>query len=135
MKKSFIILSMLTFLFCAVSCESVEEIPQDITAGELLQKGQDAYSSSDYVNAERYYLEVIKRFGNNLETYVEARYELGHLYLKTNDYEKAYASFKEILQIFDTAPANSLPRAYKKLAENGIAKIPQEELEKITSKK
>jgi outer membrane protein assembly factor BamD (BamD/ComL family) len=135
MKKSFIILSILTCLFCAVSCESVEEIPADLTAGQLLQKGQNAYASSKYEEAERYYLETIKRYGNNLETFVEARYELGHLYMKTKDYQKAYENFNQILQLFQTDKAASIPVAYKKLAQNGIDKIPAEEKEKFNSAK
>ena len=135
MKKLFIILSALTLIFSSVSCESTEEIPKDLSAGQLLQKGQNAYSSSNYVDAERYYLETINRFGNNIEVFVEARYELGHLYMKTKEYQKAYENFNQILQLFQTDKAASIPVAYKKLAQNGIDKIPAEEKEKFNSAK
>ena len=135
MKKLFIILSALTLIFSSVSCESTEEIPKDLSAGQLLQKGQNAYSSSNYVDAERYYLETINRFGNDIEVFVEARYELGHLYMKTKEYKKAYENFNQILKIYQTEQGSRLSPSYKKLAQNGIDKIPEEEKAKFTSAK
>lgn len=133
MKKIFIILSAVLSVFLFVSCGTTQEIPEDLSSAQLMQQGQNAYSSGSYDLAERYYLETIARFGDDTETYIEARYELGHLYIKTQKYRKAYINFNEVLQIYELAPSGTYPAAYKKLAQNGIASIPAEELEKIKS--
>lgn len=134
MKRLRLILQTLVITLCFTalcSCGSVSEIPSDLSSAQLLQEGQKAYSMGSYDVAEQYYLETVKRFGDDTQTYIEARYELGHLYIKTKDYRKAYANFTEILSIYDVAPVGTLPPAYKKLSDIGLSKIPASELEKI----
>ncbi|MCQ2589891.1 MAG: hypothetical protein MJ179_05655 [Treponema sp.] len=131
MKKILFILSVLVLGLTFVSCGTTEEIPEDLSSAQLLQQGQNAYFAGTYEVAEKYYIETIKRFGDDTQTYIEARYELGHLYIKTKDYRKAYANFTEILKIYEATPAGYLPPAYKKLCELGLSKIPEKELEKI----
>ncbi|MCQ2583674.1 MAG: tetratricopeptide repeat protein [Treponema sp.] len=112
--------------FSAISCNTIKEIPEDLTSAQLLRLGQNAYASGDYINSERYYLETIARFGDDTEVYIETRYELGHLYMKTKDYRKAFINFNDILKIYQTAPMGSFPTAYKKLAQNQMDQIPDE---------
>lgn len=133
MKKTVLFLSVLFLSFSFFSCGTIEEIPEDLSSAQLLQQGQNEYSNGAYENAERYYLETIKRYGDDTQTYIEARYELGHLYMKTKEYKKAYINFSDILNIYELSPMGAFPPAYKKLAELGISKIPETELEKIKS--
>lgn len=114
----------------SVSCHTVKDIPEDLSAEQLIQLGQNAYGSANYKNAERYYKTVIVRYGADTSIYVEARYELGHLYIKQRKYDEAYASFKEILDIYATATPGTLPGAYNKLAQLEMAKIPADKLPK-----
>lgn len=126
MKKTVLSLIFAIFTFSAVfiSCATVKEIPEDLTAPQLLQQGQAYLDVSDYKNAEAYFLETIKRYGDDTNTYIEAKYELGHLYIKTKDYEKAYNALDEILELYSYAMAGDLPPAYKKLAQIEMEKIP-----------
>lgn len=114
-----------------ISCTSVKDIPADLTSAQLIQQGQNAYSSSNYSLAEKYYETVIQRYGNNTATYIEAKYELGHLYIKTKNYQKAYQAFDEILEIYSYAAIGDLPPAYRKLAQLGMDKIPEKKLEEF----
>lgn len=109
---------------CAVSCRTSAVIADDATAAQLIQAGQEALEVSNYSVAEEYYTAVIQRYGMDTATYVEARYELGHLYMKRKKYEQAYRSFSEILGIFENAEYGTVPPAYKKLSQMEIAKIP-----------
>ena len=59
---------------------------------------------------------------------MKARYELGHLYLKQKKYAAAYASFKEILDMYASTTPGVLPGAYNKLAEIGMQRIPKNKL-------
>ena len=109
---------VLIFLAAAVffSCKSASVIPPDATYAQLIQLGQDAFSSANYRTAERYYMAVI---------HIEARYELGHLYLSRKRYADAYRTFNEILGIFENAEYGTIPAAYRKLALMGMDKIPE----------
>lgn len=118
------------FLFCAVavfcatilatSCSSTPTIPEDANAMRLIQMGQDAMSLYKYKQAAFYYQAVLHRFGMDTAIYVEASYELGHLYSKLKKWALAAGYYKEILEIFDSAPYGTLPAAYKKLSQMGL---------------
>ena len=129
MKKTNIILITILFGsifgFLTTGCKTLKEVPEDMSAAQLIQQGQNSYGSGDYKAAQMYYNAVIDRFGDDTSTYVEARYELGHLFLKTKDYKRAYAAFTEILELYDSAVGATIPAAYKKLAQIGIQKIPE----------
>lgn len=106
-----------------ISCTTTEEISTDLTHAQLIQKGQNAYTSGDYDIAELYYKTSIQRYGNNTENYIESKYELGHLYLKEKKYDEAAAAFNEILELYEYASYGDLPGSYKKLATIGLNKI------------
>ena len=125
MKKIISTIIFTGFLFALAGCNSVPEIPVDASSTQLIQLGQDAMGISNYAAAEAYYNAVIRRYGMDTAVYVEARYELGHLYLKQKKYEQAYACFSEILSIFENAEFGSVPAAYKKLAQMGMNSIPE----------
>ena len=126
MKKIIVLLSIIAMaggvLF--TSCQTLKDIPEDLTAPQLLQRGQAYADASDYKNAEACYLATIDRYGDDTNTYIEAEYELAHLYMKMKKYDKARAVLEEILEIYDYATPGSLPAAYKKLAQIDMEKIP-----------
>ncbi len=124
----------LIFTLSFSGCNSTKEIPDDLSAPQLLQKGQTSLDTSDFKAAEKYFLKAIELYGDNTETYIESRYELGHLYIRTKSYEKAYAALTEILEIYDLAPYGSLPPAYKKLAQLELNKIPAAKYEELEAR-
>lgn len=111
---------------CALSsCASNQvEIPMELTAQELIQKGQDEFESKDYKNALRYYNAVTERYSDSLPVYVEASYEIGHIYMKQKKYEQAKAIFDEIIGIYSNTAPGEVPGAYEKLSKLELAKIP-----------
>jgi outer membrane protein assembly factor BamD (BamD/ComL family) len=133
MKKHVFIITA-TILFAAAvvflfpSCGTVEEIPHDLSAAQLIQLGQDAYGKTQYKNAEIYYRTVISRYGMDNSIYIEARYELGHLYIKEKKYDDAYTSLKEIIDLYASTTPGTLSGAFNKLAQIEMAKIPTNKL-------
>lgn len=125
MKLTIRLFFVLAFGIFIASCNSVPKIPDDATSTQLIQMGQDALEISNYTAAETYYNAVIHRYGMDTATYIEASYELGHLYLKQKRYEEAYQKFDEILATFSNAEIGTIPASYKKLAEMGIERIPE----------
>lgn len=133
MKRIFYFLSVLTLLLALFSCATTKEIPTGLSAAQLIQMGQNESVSGSYKQAEQCYLEVIKKYGMDTAIYIEAKYELGHLYVNRKDYKKAYNAFTEILEIYDNASYGVLPQAYKKLAQIGMSKIPENKLKDFSS--
>lgn len=123
MKKITYIIFALIFAGCLISCESTKVVPEDASAAQIIQMGQNAYSSGDYKSSEFYYNTAIDRFGSNPTVYVEAKYELGHIYVKTKNNDKAAAAFNEILDLYNLDTRGQLPGTYKKLAQIGLSKI------------
>jgi len=128
-KISLILLTSAAFILG--SCASKPQIEDSITAPELIQRGQSEFESSNYENALYYYNTAVDRFGDNGAVYVEARYEIGHIFMKQKKYSDAVPVFDEIIMIFDKVPYGSLPAAYKKLSQLELEKIPETELTKI----
>ena len=127
--------------FCAalalilISCNSVpEEIPEDLDARQLIQLGQDNYDAAKYAASEAYFNAVLERYGDDVKHYIEATYELGHLYMKQKRYEEAIANFNAILEIYENVPAG-IPGAYKRLSQIELEKVPQKALDEIEAKK
>ncbi len=125
----------LALTISAVSCSSTKEIPSDLTAPQLLQRGQHSIDTAEYKMAERYFLKAIELYGEDPNTYIEARYELAHLYMKQKKYDKAYVILDEILEIYDNSVTGTLPAAYKKLAQLDMSKIPAAKLEELENQK
>lgn len=118
------------------SCKSTkQENMEELTASQLIQRGQDAYDKGFYNKALPYFEAVLKYYGDESKRYIEATYEIGHLYMKKKNYEKAYNCFTEILEIFDNSTTDmDLPTAYKVLAKIELDKIKPAEMEKIQQK-
>lgn len=133
MKKLLIILTTLITALTLFSCKTIKEIPEDKTSAQIIQMGQNSVSSGDYKSAELCYKTVIERFGSTPQIYVEAQYELGHLYIKQKKYDKAYEIFTEILDLYDQYGL-ALPGSYKKLCQIGLSNIPEEKLSELQNK-
>lgn len=127
MRNSFFILA-LSCALCAASCATVKEIPDDLTAAQIIQRGQDAAEAGNYKNAEACYEAALERFGSDSRRYVEARYELGHLYLKWKKWDKAYAALKEIVDMYESSTDGAVSGSYYKLSKIELDKIPEKEL-------
>ena len=108
------------------SCSTLpKDIDEDLTASQLIQRGQDAAALKKYRTAEAYYNKVVERFGTDQKRYVEAKYEIANMNRKRKKYTPAYNGFQEIISIYENAPYGMLPPAYKKLAKIELAKIPE----------
>jgi len=136
MKKTIIIASVILAglaLFCG--CQTVpKEIPETLDARQLIQLGQDNYDNHRYKAAEKYFNTVLERYGDDPKHYLEAKYELGHLYLKQKKYSAAYDNFKEIEEIYKNVPVG-LPGAYKILCGIELAKIPADKVKEFEERK
>ena len=128
MKKLSILVPLLVISTIFISCKTITEIPMEKTSAQIIQMGQNAVTSADYKSAEFCYKTALERFPANPQVLVEAKYELGNVYLKQKKYALAYAEFSQLLELYDSAPT-AYPSAYKKLAQIGISKIPNNKIQ------
>ncbi len=124
-KNTIKIVSIAALISLTAACKSAPKIPEDATYTQLIQMGQDAMGSGNYSASEAYFNTVIKRFGMDTNIYIEAKYELGHMYLKQKQYDEAYACFNEIKGIYEAAEFGQLQTSYKKLCDICIQQIPE----------
>ncbi|MBQ9207269.1 MAG: tetratricopeptide repeat protein [Treponema sp.] len=126
MKRSIFtfVFSITLFTSLFLSCSSVpKEIPDDLTAQELIQKGQNEFENGRYKASLAYYNAVTERYADTPPVYLEAYYEIGHLYLKQKKYSKAEVIFQDILDIYAQSQPGTLPGSYHKLSQLGLEKI------------
>ena len=128
MKKLSILVPFFVISTIFISCKTITEIPMEKTSAQIIQMGQNAVTSADYKSAEFCYKTALERFPANPKVLVEAKYELGNVYLKQKKYALAYAEFSQLLELYDSAPT-AYPSAYKKLAQIGISKIPNNKIQ------
>ena len=133
MKKLISIFAILSISALFFSCKTIKYIQEDKTAAQIIQMGQNCVSVSDYISAEFCYTTVLDRFGTDPSIFAEAKYELGHTYLRQRKYDKAYTTFNELLDIYD-AYGTALPGAYKKLCNIGLSQIPEKRLKELEAK-
>lgn len=98
-------------------------VPEDLTAQEMIQKGQDYFEAGKYQHALLYYTTVTERYTDSLPVYVEASYEIGHLYMKMKKYDLARPIFLDILSIYSRITPGEIPTAYQKLSQLELDKI------------
>ena len=132
MKKLIFFAALFASSALFISCRTIKSIPEDKTSNQIIQLGQNCTTNKDYSSAEFCYNTVIERYGSNPSVYVEAKYELGHTYLKQKKYDKAYAAFTEVLSIYDSF-GSILPGAYKKLCNIGLSQIPEKKLKELAN--
>lgn len=122
--------TMFTIVLFSCASTSKEDV-STLTSSQLIQRGQDASYKKKYKDALYYYNLVIENFGTNQRVYVEARYEMGHTYMKQKNYKQAYPIFKEIITMFENSSTGALPASYKKLAIIELEKIPKQYIEQF----
>lgn len=133
MKKIISLAALISIAFTFFSCRTLKEIPEDKTAAQIIQMGQNYGGVSDYKSAEFCYNTVVECYGSDPSIYVEAKYELGRVYLAQHKYEKAYNIFTELLDLYDSY-GTMLPGSYKKLCNISISQIPELRLQEIQAK-
>lgn len=112
-----------------ISCQSAPiDLSGEYSAEQLIQKGQERFNTKDYKNALLCFEEVISRYGDALEHYIEARYEIGRIELARKNYDIAYGAFSEIINIYSSIGIGTVPPAFRKLAAISISQIPENKL-------
>jgi outer membrane protein assembly factor BamD (BamD/ComL family) len=129
-KLKYLAFAVLTAL--AVSCISTGpvEIPDDLTAAELIQRGQEASDRNRYNVSLQYYEAILERFPYDIDSVIAAEYEIAFIHYKQKDYIQSKTEFNRILAYYNTPDQELLPAQFKILSNIVLGKIAKIEAER-----
>jgi outer membrane protein assembly factor BamD (BamD/ComL family) len=119
--KKFLALVLFPVLYACSSGPLV--IPQDLTAAELIQRGQEASDRNRYAVSLTYYETILERFPNDLDNVCAAEYEIAFIHYKQKKYPEAKDEFASLLARYDSPDEELLPPQFKILSTKILAKI------------
>ncbi len=111
------------FTIIAAGCATNAPIPEDLTDKQLIQNGQDNFENGKYKMSLRYYNAVLERYPDNIDSCIEAKYEIGHLFMKQGKHKKAKPIFQEIIDLYARSAPGTYPASYEKLSKIEMEKI------------
>jgi outer membrane protein assembly factor BamD (BamD/ComL family) len=125
--RKFLILVFFPVLIASCSSGPVE-IPPDLTAEELIQRGQEASDRNRYSLSLRYYETILERFPNDLGNVCAAEYEIAFIHYKEKKYAEAKDEFTALLARYEDPDEEILPQQFKILSTKILEKITAIEL-------
>lgn len=124
MKRNTTAIIILALAACLSGCYSVpDQIGEDLSPAQLLQKGQDAYDEGNVKAALKYYNTILDRYSGNMAAVAEAEYNIAHIHYKEGRYEKAAQLFEEILSRYEGDNKEYLPERIRVLCEMMLSEI------------
>jgi outer membrane protein assembly factor BamD (BamD/ComL family) len=102
-------------------------IPDDITAEELIQRGQEASDRNRYKQSLQYYETILDRFPTNIDLICAAEYEIAFIHYKQKLYPQSRSEFEDLLARYDVPDAELLPPQFKILAEIVLEQLTEKE--------
>lgn len=124
MKNSIIIGAICAFVCLFVSCATLpQNIPESLSANELIQAAQEASDVNNYDAAVVYYQTALSRFPSDMQVVCASEYEIAFIQYKKGQTELAVQGFRALLARYESPDAALLPGQYKVLAEKVLSVI------------
>ena len=123
-----ILFSMAVFFSCA---SGPANIPDNLTAAELIQRGQEASDRNKNSLALQYYETLLYRFPYDADSVCAGEYEIAFIHYKQKKYDIAKTEFTNLLERYNTPDAALLPPQFKVLSQKLVERITEIEKEKM----
>lgn len=124
MKNNLLLILFLSAALLIAGCASGPEvIPEDASVAELIQYAQTSIDNGKPGKAKEYLYTVLERYPDDMEAVCCAEYELAHIEVKAKNWKKAEELLTNLLDRYEADTEETLPRAYRILAENDLKKI------------
>jgi len=119
----------------AVSCISSGpvNIPDDLTAAELIQRGQEASDKNNYNVSIQYYEAILERYPHDIDNVIAAEYEIAFIHYKQKNYTQSKTELYQVLDHYNVPDQELLPAQFKVLSNIVLKKI--EDIEAAQKKK
>jgi outer membrane protein assembly factor BamD (BamD/ComL family) len=113
--------------FCAACATGPVNIPDEITAAELIQRGQEASDRNRYNHALQYYQALLDRNLTNIDLVCAAEYEIAFVHYKQKKYDEAKTEFNALLERYNTPDEELLPQQFKTLSNIMLERMAERE--------
>jgi outer membrane protein assembly factor BamD (BamD/ComL family) len=120
--RKFLALVFIPVLAAACASGPVD-IPEDLTAPELIQRGQEASDRNRYNISLQYYQAITDRFPLDTDNICAAEYEIAFIHYKQKQYDLAKTEFTDLLARYDTPDEELLPSQFKILSQKILGNI------------
>jgi len=123
MKLKYIAFALLAALVVSCITSGPVEIPDDLTAAELIQRGQEASDRNRYSVSIQYYEAILERFPYDIDSVIAAEYEIAFIHYKQKEYTQAKTGFNQLLARYNVTDQELLPPQFKILSNIVLGKI------------
>jgi outer membrane protein assembly factor BamD (BamD/ComL family) len=115
-------------LFVSAACATGPvNIPSEMSAAELIQRGQEASDRNRYSLSLQYYQALLSRNIADIELVCAAEYEIAFIHYKQKKYAEARSEFETLLERYNTPDEELLPQQFKKLSTIVLNRIDEKE--------
>jgi outer membrane protein assembly factor BamD (BamD/ComL family) len=112
--------------FCAC-VGGPQNISEDLSPSELIQRAQEASDRNRYKIALQYYQALLERNLYNIDLVCTAEYEIAFIYYKQKKYALSKDGFNALLERYNTPDEENLPPQFKLLALKVLERIDEKE--------
>ena len=124
MKRLLLSLSAALLLF---SCATNAGITDEMSATELIQRGQEAMDRNRYKLAIQYYQALYDNNRTNIDLIITAEYHIAFIHYKQGKNEQARAEFNAVLEYFNSPDEELYPQHFKRLSQIVLNSIDERE--------
>jgi outer membrane protein assembly factor BamD (BamD/ComL family) len=122
-------LALVFFPLLIASCASGPvDISLELSAAELIQRGQEASDRNRFELSLIYYEAILERFPKDLSNVCAAEYEIAFIHYKQKKYAEAKSEFADLLARYEDPDEELLPPQFKILSGKILEKIETIEL-------
>jgi len=119
-------LTALAASFLLFSCATAY-IPPDMSAAELIQRGQEAMDKNRYKTALRYYEALRENNKTNIDLVITAEYHIAFIHYKQGKLDQSHAELNAILEYYNSPDEELLPQHFKRLSQIVLNNIEKRE--------
>ncbi|MDR1059508.1 MAG: hypothetical protein LBL43_08145 [Treponema sp.] len=105
-------------------------VPSELSAAELIQRGQEASDRNRYNQALQFYEAILERFPSDIDDICAAEYEIAFIHYKQKRYVEARQELDSLLIRYTVPDAEFLPPQFKILANIVLEQLSKKENEK-----
>jgi outer membrane protein assembly factor BamD (BamD/ComL family) len=104
-----------------------QEIPESMSAEELVQRAQEASDRNRYQIALVYYDTLLERNPTSSDWVCTAEYEIAFIHYKQKKYAEAREELNTLLERYESPDAELLPQQFKRLSQIVLESITEKE--------
>ena len=121
-----LLIALAAFLLLS-SCASNSNPVNEMSAAELIQRGQEAMDKNRYSAATQYYKALHDNHKSNIDLVITAEYHIGFIHYKQGKFDQARSELNAVLEYYNSPDEELYPQHFKKLSQIVLNSIDEKE--------